>query len=148
MESALDILKGIEFGVVVGHFAGHLFGESPGRDLVEELETATEKAARRAQAEVARTDASRVESELRTGRARAVHDPDLAADGNQMEVDVVSVTQPHDGDIGRLADRGSYLAHAHRAVTESAPGALRRLPPRVGPLRFPPRISSTASPAR
>jgi hypothetical protein len=44
MESALDILNGIEFGVVVGHFAGHLFGESLGRDLVEELDTATEKA--------------------------------------------------------------------------------------------------------
>jgi Domain of unknown function (DUF4157)/Xanthomonas XOO_2897-like deaminase len=134
MQSAIDILKGIGFGVVVAHFTGHLFGESPGRDLVVELDTATMKAARKARAEVARTDASLVERELRAGKARAVDDADLAADGYRMEVDVVSEGQPH---IWRQKAEGNWCRFTTRpelcvgqitaAVGEAADVAIVRL---------------------
>ncbi|MDQ6661308.1 MAG: hypothetical protein M3Z24_10125, partial [Chloroflexota bacterium] len=95
MQSALEVIKGIGFGAVTAHFMGRLFHESPGRTLEQNLEEATERAAARARVEVARTDASLVESELRAGRARAVDDPDLLADGYRFEVEVTSEGQKH-----------------------------------------------------
>jgi hypothetical protein len=58
MQSALEVVKGIGFGVVTAHFLGRLFHKSPGRALEQNLEEATERAAARARVEVARTDAS------------------------------------------------------------------------------------------
>src|SRR6516162_5482325 len=105
MQSALEVVKGIGFGVVTAHLLGRLFHKSPGRALEQNLEEATERAAARARVEVARTDASLVERELRAGRARAVEHPDLIADGYRIEVDVISEGQKH---TWRLNTNGSW----------------------------------------
>lgn len=95
MQSAMEVVKDIGFGVVTSYFLGRLFQKSPGRALKQNLEEATERAAARARVEVARTDASLVERELWAGRARAVENPDMVADGYRIEVDVVSEGQKH-----------------------------------------------------
>ena len=105
MQSALEVVKGIGFDVVTAHFLGRLFHKSPGRALKLNLEEATERAAARARVEIARTDASLVESELRAGRARPVEDPNLLADGYRVEVEVTSEGQKH---IWRKKTNGSW----------------------------------------
>jgi hypothetical protein len=133
MQSALEVVKGIGFGVVTAHFLGHLFHKSPGRALEQNLEEATERAAARARVEVARTDASLVERELRAGRARAVDDPDLLADGYRIEVDVISEGQKH---TWRLNTKGSWCRFSTeelcvRQLSDAVDDAARQGPPTI-----------------
>lgn len=137
MQSALEILKGVGFGVLVAHFTGHLFGGHPSGDLAADLDRATEKAAGTARVEIATTDAALVERELSAGKARVVEDPDLIADGYRMEVDVVSEGQAHtwrqkfDGNWCRFSDGEICVRALSPAVeTESAEAIfkLRQIP--------------------
>jgi Domain of unknown function (DUF4157)/Xanthomonas XOO_2897-like deaminase len=133
MQSALEVIKGIGFGVVTAHFLGRLFDKSPGRTLEQNLEEATERAASRARVEVAHTDAALVEGELRAGRARAVEKPDLVADGYRMEVNVVSEGQPHiwrqkiDGTWCRFSNGELCVRGLGAAVEDAAPRAIIKL---------------------
>jgi hypothetical protein len=132
MQSALEVVKGIGFGVVTAHFLGRLFHKSPGRALEQNLEEATERAAARARVEVARTDASLVERELRAGRARAVEHPDLVADGYRIEVDVISEGEKH---TWRLNTNGSWCrftdALCVRQLSDAVEDAARQHPPTI-----------------
>jgi hypothetical protein len=132
-QSALEVVKGIGFGVVTSHFLGRLFNKSPGRALEQNLEEATERAAARARVEVARTDASLVERKLRAGRASAVKEPDLIADGYRIEVDVISEGQKHtwrqkiDGTWCRFSDGELCVRQLSDAVDDVA----RQRPPTI-----------------
>ena len=133
MQSALDILKGIGFGVVTAHFANQLFGRSRRGELVADVDNATEQAAFKGRAEVARTDAALVERELRAGKARAVKDPDLLADGYRIEVEVMSEGQKH---TWRQNANGSWCRFSNGALCvgqlgDSVNAAARQHPPHI-----------------
>lgn len=133
MQSALEVVKGIGFGVVTAHFLGRLFNKNSGRALKQNLDEATEKAAARARLEVARTDASLVERELRAGKASAVKDPDLVADGYRIEVNVISEGQKH---TWRLNRNGSWCRFTTdplcvRKLSDAVEDAARQHPPTI-----------------
>ena len=148
MQSALEVVKGIGFGVVTAHFLGRLFNRSPGRALEQNLEEATEKAAARARVEVARTDASLVERELRAGRARAVEDPDLIARGYKIEVKVTSEGQDH---WWRLNTNGAWCRFTDelcvRQLSDAVDEAARQHPPTIE-LRSPKKIKDYRPPSK
>jgi hypothetical protein len=134
MQSALEVVKGIGFGVVTESFLGRLFNRSPGRALEHNLDEATEAAAAKARVEVARTDASLVERELRASKARAVEDPDLIADGYRIEVDVISEGQKH---TWRQHTNGSWCRFTTtdplcvRQLSDAVDDAARQRPPTI-----------------
>ncbi|MET0145110.1 MAG: hypothetical protein ABW328_10040 [Ilumatobacteraceae bacterium] len=131
MKSALELVQGIGFNVVLAHFTGHLFGTSPGRELVADLEQATEAAAVKARVEIAKTDASVVAKELNAGNGRAVRDAELAGQGYRLEVDVISEGQAH---TWRQSREGGWCRFSERALCvgpldSSVSDAARRHPP-------------------
>jgi len=126
MQSAGEVLQSVGFGVFVGHVTNRMFGEKPGGPLAGDLEHAAEEAGNRARREVATTDASVVERELRAGKARPVKDSELAGDGYRSEVDVVSEGQAHtwrqkvDGGWCRFSRKPVCVGKINDSVDEAA----------------------------
>jgi hypothetical protein len=95
MQSAFEVLTSVGLGVFIAGVTNRIFGRADTASLTGELDTAAELAARKGREEIARTDAALIERELKAGKARAVKDPELAAQGYRLEVDVVSEGQVH-----------------------------------------------------
>lgn len=95
MQSAFEVLTSVGLGVFIAGVTNRMFGRTDAGNLTGDLDSAAERAARRGREEVARTDAALIERELKAGKARAVQDPELVAQGYRLEVDVVSEGQVH-----------------------------------------------------
>ena len=86
MRSAFEVLTSVGLGVFISGVTNRIFGRSDAGNLTGELHFAAERAARKGWRNSQHPDAALIERELKAGKARAVKDPELAAQGYRLEV--------------------------------------------------------------